>query len=87
MHLDLVTITNIKTIFFFSLQEKVTVLSSISPSKDLLQELVGYQRLPEDQLRKVTQLKDLLEKILMLDPSKRISINQALTHPFIQEKM
>lgn len=68
-------------------REKVTVLSSISPSKDLLQELVGYQRLPEDQLRKVTQLKDLLEKILMLDPSKRISINQALTHPFIQEKM
>jgi len=65
----------------------VTVLSTINPSKDLLAELVGYQRLQEDQLRKVTQLKDLLEKVLMLDPSKRITINQALTHPFIQEKI
>lgn len=63
------------------------MLSSISPSKDLLAELIGYQRLPEDQQRKVTQLKDLLEKILMLDSSKRININQALTHSFIQDKL
>lgn len=68
-------------------REKVTVLSMINPSKDLLAELIGYQRLPDDQLRKVTQLKDLLEKVLMMDPSKRITINQALTHPFIQEKI
>ena len=61
-------------------------MGTISPNKDLLAEMIGYQRLPEGQLKKVTQLKDLLEKILMLDPSKRISINQALTHPFIQEK-
>ena len=61
-------------------------MSTINPNKDLLAEMIGYQRLPEGQLRKVTQLKDLLEKMLMLDPSKRISINQALTHPFIQEK-
>ncbi|ESO90998.1 hypothetical protein LOTGIDRAFT_191489 [Lottia gigantea] len=70
-----------------TIREKVTVLSSISPSKDLLAELIGYQRLPDDQLRKVTQLKDLLEKTLMLDPSKRFSISQALNHPFIQEKI
>jgi len=67
-------------------REKVTTMSTINPNKDLLAEMIGYQRLPEGQLRKVTQLKDLLEKMLMLDPSKRISINQALTHPFIQEK-
>ena len=73
--------------FLFSPQEKTTILSTISPSKDLLAELVGFQRLPEDQLRKVHQLKDLLEKVLMLDPAKRISINQALAHPFIQEKI
>jgi serine/threonine-protein kinase PRP4 len=71
----------------FSVQEKVTVLGTISPSKDLLADLIGYQRLPEDQLKKVTQLKDLLEKILLLDPSKRITLNQALMHPFIQEKL
>ena len=68
-------------------QEKVTVLSSLHPNKDLLADLIGYQRLPEDQLRKVTQLKDLLDKILMLDPSKRLSISQALNHPFLQEKI
>lgn len=74
------------TIFNCS-QDKVTVLSTISSSRDLLAELVGYQRLPDDQLRKVKQLKDLLESILMLDPAKRISINAALAHPFIQEKI
>ena len=65
----------------------MTVLTSINPVKDLLADLVGYQRLPEDQMRKVRQLKDLLENMLMLDPGKRISINAALAHPFIQEKI
>ncbi|XP_015910892.2 serine/threonine-protein kinase PRP4 homolog [Parasteatoda tepidariorum] len=68
-------------------REKVVVLTNINPSRDLQAELVGSQRLPDDQYRKVCQLKDILEKILMLDPAKRISINQALTHPFIQEKI
>ena len=63
------------------------MLTSINPAKDLLADLVGYQRLPEDQMRKVRQLKDLLENMLMLDPGKRISINAALAHPFIQEKI
>lgn len=69
------------------LQEKVVVMSTLNPSRDLLSELIGNQNLPEDQARKVNQLKDLLERILMLDSSKRIAINQALTHPFIQEKI
>ncbi|KAI1888899.1 hypothetical protein AGOR_G00173510 [Albula goreensis] len=68
-------------------REKVTVISTINPTKDLLTDMVGYQRLPEDQRKKVNQLKDLLDQILMLDPAKRISINQALQHPFIQEKI
>jgi len=62
-------------------------MSTISPSKDLMADMVGSQRLPEDQLRKVSQLKDFLEKILILDPSKRLSINHALAHPFIQERV
>lgn len=68
-------------------REKVTVMSTINPTKDLLADLIGLQRLPEDQRKKVHQLKDLLDQILMLDPAKRISINQALQHPFIQEKI
>lgn len=68
-------------------REKVVVLTNINASRDLQAELIGSQRLPDDQYRKVCQLKDLLEKILMLDTAKRISINHALTHPFIQEKI
>ncbi|PSN49754.1 hypothetical protein C0J52_08467 [Blattella germanica] len=73
--------------FFLIFQEKVVVMSTLNPSRDLLSELIGNQNLPEDQARKVNQLKDLLERILMLDSSKRVAINQALTHPFIQEKI
>lgn len=62
-------------------------MSSINPTKDLLNDMVGRQRLPEDQRKKVVQLKDLLDQILVLDPAKRISINQALQHPYIQERI
>lgn len=69
-------------------KEKIVVMNNIKPIRDLNLELVAGQiDLPDDHLRKVMQLKDLLEKILMLDPSKRISINQALGHPFIQDKI
>lgn len=68
-------------------REKVTMMSTINPTKDLLADLVGGQRLPEEQRKKVMQLKDLLDGTLMLDPAKRISINQALQHPFIQDKI
>ncbi|XP_051555130.1 serine/threonine-protein kinase PRP4 homolog isoform X2 [Myxocyprinus asiaticus] len=68
-------------------REKVTVMSTINQTKDLLMDMVGRQALPEDQRKKVVQLKDLLDQILMLDPAKRITINQALQHPFIQERI
>ncbi|XP_054274882.1 serine/threonine-protein kinase PRP4 homolog [Macrosteles quadrilineatus] len=68
-------------------REKVVTMSTINITRDLQSELVGNQHLPDDQARKVNQLKDLLEKILMLDSSKRIPINQALLHSFIQEKI
>ncbi|XP_060852126.1 serine/threonine-protein kinase PRP4 homolog isoform X2 [Rhopalosiphum padi] len=59
-------------------REKVITMSSINPSRDLYTELLGNQKLPEEQIRKVGQLKDLLDKILTLDSSKRIGISQAL---------
>lgn len=73
--------------FDFIQQEKTVVVSVIKPSRDLQQELVANQNLPEEQMRKVGQLKDLLDKIFSLDPSKRISLNHALAHPFIQDKI
>ena len=63
------------------------MLSVMNPNKDLLAELLVGQRLPDDQLRKVTQLKDLLDKMLMLDANKRINLNEALRHPFIQDRI
>ncbi|KAJ8926601.1 hypothetical protein NQ314_021010 [Rhamnusium bicolor] len=68
-------------------REKVVVMSVVKVTRDLQSELVAGQALPPDQLRKVTQLKDLLEKALAIDPAKRISLNNALTHPFIQDKI
>ncbi|KAM7362549.1 pre-mRNA processing factor 4 kinase isoform 1-T1 [Cochliomyia hominivorax] len=68
-------------------REKIVVMPVIKASRNLQQELIADQNLPDDQHRKVTQLKDLLDNMFALDPSKRISLNQALTHPFIQEKM
>jgi serine/threonine-protein kinase PRP4 len=68
-------------------REKTVVMSTIQPSRDLSAELINNQSLPDDQFKKVNQLRDLLDKVLMLDASKRCSINQALTHPFIQEKL
>lgn len=43
----------------------------IKPCRNLQQELIAEQNLPEDQHRKVTQLRDLLDSIFALDPSKR----------------
>uniref|UniRef100_T1PK18 Serine/threonine-protein kinase PRP4 homolog n=1 Tax=Musca domestica TaxID=7370 RepID=T1PK18_MUSDO len=68
-------------------REKIVVMPVIKPTRNLQQELIADQNLPDDQHRKVTQLRDLLDNIFALDPSKRISLNQALVHPFIQEKM
>jgi serine/threonine-protein kinase PRP4 len=62
-------------------------MTTVNPTKDLLADMIGGQRLPEEQMRKVVQLKDFLEKILILDPAKRLSINHALAHPFIQDKL
>lgn len=64
--------------------EKVSLLTNIPATRDIQSELIANQRLPEDQLRKVLQLKDLLDKILVIDTTKRISIKQAINHPFVE---
>jgi len=51
------------------------------PGKDL-KSLLMPTKLPEAEARKVMQLADLLEKALMLDPSKRMRPSEALKHPF-----
>ena len=51
------------------------------PGKDL-KSLLMPVKLPEAEARKVMQLADLLDKALMLDPSKRLKPSEALKHPF-----
>lgn len=67
-------------------REKVVTMPVVNKTRHLETELTGGHKLPEEQHRKVGQLRDFLEKVHMLDPAKRISLNQCLTHPFIQDK-
>lgn len=67
-------------------REKVVQMPSINKSRSLEQEL-GGSKVPEDQARKVVQLRDFLDQIHMLDPAKRPSLNQCLTHPFIHDRL
>lgn len=38
---------------------------------------------PHQAQRTVNQLADLLEKIFVLDPTQRITVSDALKHPFV----
>lgn len=41
---------------------------------------------PGDDPKMISSFKDLLEKIFVLDPKKRITVPEALSHPFITGK-
>jgi len=66
--------------------EKVSLIANIPATRDLQAELISNQKMPEDQLKKVNQLRDLLDKILLIDTTKRITIRQAIAHPFVDDK-
>jgi len=68
-------------------REKVVVMSTVNPARDLQLELLGGQPLPDDQYRKVIQLRDMIDKALMLDSTKRLTVKDALNHPFVTEKI
>lgn len=42
------------------------------------------QKLNEAEKRKLHQFKDLLDKMLVIDPSRRITPKEALQHDFIK---
>ncbi|XP_027203638.2 uncharacterized protein LOC113797461 isoform X1 [Dermatophagoides pteronyssinus] len=66
---------------------KIVTITNIQASRDLQSELMAGQQLSEPLFRKVGQLKDLLDKICVLDPTRRLTPSQALMHPFISEKL
>ena len=63
------------------------MMSTINATKELTESAIDSHNVDDELKRKVTQFKDLIDKLLVLDPSKRLAVNQALTHPFITERM
>lgn len=41
---------------------------------------------PGEDMKMVATFKDLMERIFVLDPDKRLNVSQALSHPFITGK-
>ncbi|KAG6463496.1 hypothetical protein O3G_MSEX013904 [Manduca sexta] len=69
-------------------RDKVVETACINPVRELSSELrKSCKYLGDEEDRKLQQLKDLLDKMLMLDSSQRISITDCLKHPFIQEEL
>lgn len=72
----------------FTGREKVVEISNINVSRDLLHELrKSYKNIFLNEEKKVIQLKDLLDKMTMLDSSQRVSVTDCLKHPFILEEL
>lgn len=63
-------------------RNKITVLANLKPSRDLESELIAGQRLGREQMEQVQAFRQVLDSMLVLDPSKRITCNEALKHPF-----
>jgi serine/threonine-protein kinase PRP4 len=63
-----------------------TIKTYTSPTVDLMDKLIGSDSavvLSPVQLKELQQLKDLLLRCIALVPSKRLTPEQALTHPFL----
>jgi serine/threonine-protein kinase PRP4 len=53
----------------------------VQATRDLKSELLNNA--PAKDIPKLLELHDLLQQMLMLDPAKRIKVNEALKHPFM----
>ena len=62
------------------------LIRDAKPTRDLAARLAAHDKnLADAERRKVSQLADLLDKMFNFDPEKRITVSQALTHPFIRD--
>lgn len=69
-------------------REKIVEITHITPTRDLHKELKKYSRnLTAVEEKKIAQLNDLLEKMLMLDAKHRLAVTDCLRHPFIHEEL
>ncbi|RYG56742.1 hypothetical protein EON66_02140 [archaeon] len=61
-------------------------LVDVTRATQSLSTLLADKRAHDDDKRLVTALGDLLEKMLVFDPAKRITVREAIRHPFIRGK-
>jgi len=62
------------------------IIANPGKAKDMATALgVNNKSLTEEEKLKVLQLADLLSKMFILDPDKRIKVQEALHHPFIRD--
>ena len=67
-------------------QDVRRLIRDAAPTRDIAKLLGGASKaLNELERRRVGHLADLLEKMFALDPAHRITVAQALLHPFIKE--
>ncbi|CAD2103855.1 CMGC/DYRK/PRP4 protein kinase [Plasmodium vinckei petteri] len=78
----------------YTKKEVVRIISDLRPTKNITCDLLEHQywlkgNSPKMQFlkKKIKQLGDLLEKCLILDPSKRYTPDQALQHPYLRESI
>lgn len=72
----------------FSGRDKVVEICNNTASRDLHKELLkSGKNMSTGEDKKLFQLRDLLEKMLMLDPNQRFSVSDCLRHPFIHEQL
>lgn len=64
-------------------QPRSRLVRDTAPVKDL-PTLLGARALAEPARRRVMHLADLLDKMFVLDPDKRITASEALSHPFLK---
>lgn len=65
-------------------KEKVVEISNFTVNRNLHNELKhAFKEQTMNDEKKLSQLKDLLDKMIMLDPTQRPTIGDCLKHPFI----
>ncbi|KAI6189568.1 CMGC/DYRK/PRP4 protein kinase [Aphelenchoides bicaudatus] len=67
--------------------DKVSVLTLLKPSRELITDLIGDQELDRDAYKRLVQFRDFLDPMLHMDPSKRITCGESLKSPFITEPL
>lgn len=72
-------------------QDTIQTITNVVKTKDLRTQLIpstsSNEKVTPESQRKMVQLCDLVDKCTALDPSKRATINDCLSHPFIVEKI